>query len=95
MTKERELDIIVYGATGFTGQLVCEHLNNTYGVNGDYKWAMAGRSHEKLTKVRDELGFDASLPLIVADSGLGSVDPFSHSVCCCYLVRSGYLSLRH
>ncbi|MCP4467037.1 MAG: saccharopine dehydrogenase [Halieaceae bacterium] len=69
MTKERELDIIVYGATGFTGQLVCEHLNNTYGVNGDYKWAMAGRSHEKLTKVRDELGFDASLPLIVADSG--------------------------
>ena len=69
MTKERELDIIVYGATGFTGQLVCEHLNDTYGVNGDYKWAMAGRSHEKLEKVRDELGFDKSVPLIVADSG--------------------------
>ena len=69
MTKERELDIIVYGATGFTGQLVCEHLNETYGVNGDYKWAMAGRSQEKLNKVRDELGFDKGLPLIVADSG--------------------------
>ena len=32
MRTERELDIVVYGATGFTGRLVAEYLNNTYGV---------------------------------------------------------------
>ena len=35
MRTERELDIVVYGATGFTGRLVAEYLNNTYGVNQD------------------------------------------------------------
>lgn len=69
MKEECELDIIVFGATGFTGRLVCEHLNRNYGVNGRYKWAMAGRSLEKLTQVRDALGLDQTIPLIVADSG--------------------------
>ena len=48
MSTNRELDLVVYGATGFTGRLVAEYLNQTYGVNGDIKWAMAGRSMEKL-----------------------------------------------
>jgi short subunit dehydrogenase-like uncharacterized protein len=68
MTDSRDLDLIVYGATGFTGQLVCEYLNRTYGVGGDYKWGMAGRSKSKLEQVRDELALDASIPLIVADT---------------------------
>ena len=63
-----ELDLVVYGATGFTGRLICEHLNRTYGVGGDYKWGMAGRSLSKLEKIRDELALDASIPLIVADT---------------------------
>ena len=69
MSENTKLDVIVYGATGFTGRLVCEHLNNTYGVNGDYTWAMAGRSQSKLEQVRDELGLGAGVPLIVADTG--------------------------
>ena len=45
MKGNRELDIVVYGATGFTGRLVAEYLNNQYGVNGESEvWAMAGRS---------------------------------------------------
>ena len=68
MTDSRDLDLIVYGATGFTGRLVCEHLNCTYGVGGDYKWGMAGRSLSKLEKVRDELSIDENIPLIVADT---------------------------
>lgn len=68
MSDSRELDLVVYGASGFTGRLVCEHLNDTYGVNGDYKWAMAGRSQAKLEQVRDEMGIDASVPLVVADT---------------------------
>jgi short subunit dehydrogenase-like uncharacterized protein len=62
-------DIIVFGATGFTGRLVAEYLNATYGVGGDVRWAMAGRSAAKLAEVRDALGIDATLPLLVADAG--------------------------
>ncbi len=68
MSSSRELDIIVYGATGFTGRLVCEYLNSQYGVGGDVKWAMAGRSQEKLTQVRDEMGIPVDVPLVVADA---------------------------
>jgi short subunit dehydrogenase-like uncharacterized protein len=67
MRTDRELDIVVYGATGFTGRLVAEYLNNTYGVNQDVNWAMAGRSLDKLVLVRDELGIDLAVPLVVAD----------------------------
>lgn len=75
MRTERELDIVVYGATGFTGRLVAEYLNNTYGVNQDVNWAMAGRSLDKLVLVRDEMGIDLAVPLIVADgSDLQSIN---------------------
>lgn len=68
MSKDRELDIIVYGATGYTGRLVCEYLNNQYGVNGEVKWAMAGRSQDKIDSVREEMGIPADVPTIVADA---------------------------
>ncbi|MBT6592591.1 MAG: saccharopine dehydrogenase, partial [Porticoccaceae bacterium] len=68
MQSNRELDVVVYGATGFTGRLVAEYLNNQYGVNGDVKWAMAGRSQAKLESVRDEMGISNDVPLIVADA---------------------------
>ncbi len=63
-----EFDIIVWGATGYTGRLVAEHLLKTYGAAGDLTWAMGGRSAEKLAQVRDEIGAPQSLPLIVADA---------------------------
>ncbi|MFK7865597.1 MAG: trans-acting enoyl reductase family protein [Pseudohongiellaceae bacterium] len=69
MTNQREYGIVVYGATGYTGRLVCEYLNNQYGVNGEVVWAMAGRSMEKLKAVRDEMGVPNDVPLIVADAG--------------------------
>ncbi|MGK0501190.1 MAG: short subunit dehydrogenase-like uncharacterized protein [Oceanicoccus sp.] len=68
MSTHRELDIIVYGATGYTGRLVCEYLNNQYGVNGDVNWAMAGRSQEKLDQVRDEMAIPVDVPMLVADA---------------------------
>jgi short subunit dehydrogenase-like uncharacterized protein len=64
----REFDIIVYGATGYTGRLVAAHLLRTYGASGDIAWAMAGRSADKLAEVRDEIGGPKSLPLVVADA---------------------------
>lgn len=64
----REFDIVVYGATGFTGRLVAEYLGARYGNGGDVRWAMAGRSADKLAEVRDEMGLPADTPLVVADA---------------------------
>jgi short subunit dehydrogenase-like uncharacterized protein len=63
-----KFDIVVYGATGFTGQLVAEYLATHYSGDGNLKWAMAGRSREKLAAVRDAIGAPADTPLIVADA---------------------------
>ena len=60
-----EFDIIIYGATGFTGRLVAEYLNQTY---PDRAWAMASRSADKLAAVRDEMGLPADTPLVEADA---------------------------
>src|SRR6266481_9743806 len=63
-----KFDIVVYGATGFTGRLVAEYLASHYKGDGNLKWAMAGRSLDKLASVRDAIGASADTPLIVADS---------------------------
>jgi short subunit dehydrogenase-like uncharacterized protein len=65
----REFDIIIFGATGYTGRLVAEYLTNHYGTREDGpKWAMAGRSLGKLEEVRDAIGAPATTPLVVADA---------------------------
>jgi short subunit dehydrogenase-like uncharacterized protein len=61
-------DLIVFGASGFTGRLVVEYLHTTYGEKGRVRWAMAGRSLDKLQRVRDELGLSADVPLLVANA---------------------------
>ena len=68
MNPNAEFDLIVYGATGYTGRLVAEHLARQYGVGGEVKWAMAGRSAAKLAEVRDEIGAPKDTPLVVADA---------------------------
>lgn len=68
----REFDVIIYGATGFTGRLVAEYMQKEYGSS--VKWAMAGRSMDKLVSVRDEMGIPKDVALVVADSAdLGSL----------------------
>jgi short subunit dehydrogenase-like uncharacterized protein len=61
-----EFDVVVYGASGFTGRLVAEYLTQR-GIKG---WAMAGRSADKLAQVRDEIGAPADTPLIIADASM-------------------------
>jgi short subunit dehydrogenase-like uncharacterized protein len=68
MNPSSKFDIIVYGATGFTGQLVAEYLAANYAGKSDPKWAMAGRSLEKLASVRDTIGAPADTALIQADA---------------------------
>ena len=68
MSTNRKFGVVVYGATGYTGRLVCEYLNKQYGVNGDVNWAMAGRSEEKLVQVRDEMGIPSDVAFVIADA---------------------------
>jgi short subunit dehydrogenase-like uncharacterized protein len=68
--SEREFDIVLFGATGFTGGLTADYLART--MPSDGRWALAGRNQAKLETVRDRLtGIDAKLaglPLLKADS---------------------------
>jgi short subunit dehydrogenase-like uncharacterized protein len=62
-------DLIVFGATSFVGQILCDYLFGRHGADGDLKWAMAGRSKTKLESVRASLGEGASgIELITADA---------------------------
>src|ERR1043166_6564616 len=63
-----KFDIVVYGATGFTGQLIAEYLAAHYKGDANLKWAMAGRSKDKLASVRAAIGAPADTLLIVADA---------------------------
>lgn len=63
---QREFDIVVYGATGFVGKLTADYLARH---GGDARIALAGRSQEKLLKVRETLGDRAAdWELITADA---------------------------
>ncbi len=62
----KEFDIVVHGATGFTGRLVVEYLLSRRDTG--LRWAMGGRSADKLAAVRDEMGAPAETPLVVTDS---------------------------
>lgn len=64
MSEQREFDIIVYGATGYTGRLVAEYLKGESGL----RWAMAGRSADKLAEVRDLIGAPTDTAFVVADA---------------------------
>lgn len=76
---EKEFDIVVYGATGYTGRLVAEHFVREYaGKPGAPKWAMAGRNRSKLEDVRTLIGAPADTPLIEADAS----DPASLDAMC-------------
>src|SRR3569623_1310250 len=68
MSSSLKYDIVVYGATGFTGQLVAEYLAAHYSDDKQLTWAMAGRSLDKRKSVRDAMRAPADTPLIVADA---------------------------
>jgi short subunit dehydrogenase-like uncharacterized protein len=69
MKPSSKFDIVVYGATGFTGQLVAEYFAAHYTGKDAPKWAMAGRNLDKLASVRDAIGAPADIALIQADAG--------------------------
>jgi short subunit dehydrogenase-like uncharacterized protein len=72
MADTREMDVVVFGATGFVGRLVAQHLAEH--APPGVRIGLAGRSADRLAAVHDGLGPKAAQwPLVVADSG----DPVS------------------
>ena len=67
MNQTREFDVVIWGASGFTGKLVAEYLYTKYSSNHDLKWAIAGRDFSKLELIRTEIA-DTKVPIIIADS---------------------------
>src|SRR2546430_15887687 len=65
---KRDFDLIVYGATGYTGHLIAEYLATSYRGDDAPSWAIAGRSTDKLQKVRADIGAPDDLPLVKADA---------------------------
>lgn len=69
--QSRDLDLVLWGATGFTGRLVAIYIAKHYAGSG-LKWAIGGRSRSKLEAIRDELlAYDATLAeleLVTGDS---------------------------
>jgi short subunit dehydrogenase-like uncharacterized protein len=65
----QRFDLIVFGASGFTGRLVAEYLQGRYGVGKTLRWALAGRSLERLAAVRSAIGAPDALALLAADAG--------------------------
>ncbi|MFO0029413.1 MAG: saccharopine dehydrogenase, partial [Pseudomonadota bacterium] len=49
-------DLVLHGASSFVGRIVAEHLIERHGVGRDLRWAISGRSPERLHALRDELG---------------------------------------
>ncbi len=70
MAEHRDFDIVLFGATGFTGGLTADYL--AAHAPPDLRWALAGRSADKLAKTRDRLGDLGAnvtdLPLLTADA---------------------------
>jgi len=60
MNTVAKYDVIVWGATGFTGRLVAQYLLQQYGVDGEVKWAVAARSQQRLDELVNGLGDAAS-----------------------------------
>jgi short subunit dehydrogenase-like uncharacterized protein len=64
-----KFDIIIFGATSFVGQILTRYLLNQFPVEGEIKWAIAGRSQSKLDELKASLGGTGEkLDVLVADA---------------------------
>ena len=68
---DRRLDLVVFGATSFVGQILCRHLVDRHGTSGSLRWAIAGRSASKLDQVARDTGADVERIVVDAADAAG------------------------
>ena len=72
MSNIKKLDLIIWGATGFTGQLVSQYINKTYSST-NLKWGIAGRNKEKIFSIAKKLKINGDRVLIAESKNLESL----------------------
>ena len=78
--EKREFDLIVWGASGFTGRLVVEYLLANYSPGSSLRWAIAGRDRNKLEKVLHDRAAVNPPPILIGDSNdAGSMQQLARS----------------
>ena len=63
---DKTFDIVVYGATSFVGQIMTRYMQAQFG-DGSIRWAIAGRSQDKLQKLSETIGL-SGIEMLVADA---------------------------
>ena len=81
--SDREFDVVIFGASGYTGKLVAEYMNDQYGDDQSIKYAIAGRNTEKLLEVKKDLNLNEDITILEVDStDLDSLDKMTTSAKC-------------
>ena len=81
--SDKEFDVVIFGASGYTGKLVAEYMHDQYGDDQSIKYAIAGRNSEKLLEVKKELGLNKDIKILEVDSSdLDSLDKMTASAKC-------------
>ena len=81
--SDREFDVVIFGASGYTGKLVAEYMHDQYGDDQSLKYAIAGRNTEKLLEVKKDLNLNEDIAILEADSSnLDSLDKMTTSAKC-------------
>ena len=81
--SDREFDVVIFGASGYTGKLVAEYIHDQYGNDHSIKYAIAGRNIEKLLEVKKDLRLNEDISILEVDSSnLDSLDKMTRSARC-------------
>ena len=81
--SNREFDVVIFGASGYTGKLVAEYMHDQYGDDQSIKYAIAGRNTEKLLEVKKDLNLNEDIKILEVDSSdLDSLNKMTSSAKC-------------
>ena len=81
--SDREFDVVIFGASGYTGKLVAKYMHGQYGDDQSIKYAIAGRNTEKLLEVKKDLNLNEDIAILEVDSSdLDSLDKMTTSAKC-------------
>lgn len=75
----RQYDIVLWGATGFTGRQAARYLHETYAKQGTLRWAIAGRDLGRLRRIRDQIGAPDLSLLQVPGADAAAADKLARS----------------